>query len=1369
VIYIVFIASVFSQVSVLESRYDPGRTGANLQENLLTTTKISPSTFGKVYSYSVDGQIYAQPLYVPNVAIPGKGTHNILVVATMNDMLYAFDADQSSPPLWSVNFAASPNSPEFSFDILGRLGLNITDSVGIESTPIIDPATNSLYIVARTRENQQSVFRLHSLDLATGAEKFGSPVQISGVFTSGGKNLAFNPEIHNQRAGLALANNDIIVAFGSHEDQLPYYGWVMAYNKATTLQQTGVFVTVPTADHGGAIWQSGRAPAVDSSGYVYLFIGNAWGGNAYNGFDNFSESVIKLDPSSGLTPVDWFTPSNWQFLDVNDQDVSGSGPMLIPGTNLLLGGGKEGVLYLLNKNNLGQYNLTDNQVLQKLSTNGEIRGGPVFWPRTASDSLMYNFSADSTLQAFSFNGATFQVTQTSPPLVAANPGGILTLSANGDLSGSGVLWSLMPASNQYDAERMSVPGLLRAFDAENIAHELWNSLDFPGDDFGLLAKFVPPVVANGKVYVATFSNQVAVYGLLKTSNQRVNISGTITSASAPLEGVSFTASGASCTISSANGIYTCTVAQSWTGTVTPSLNGYAFTPASINYATPAQGNQPGQDYSAVSTILPSATVWVDDMVPTGATVGGDKESWHWIISDPLPVLGAMAHESPPASGEHQHYFLNATNTLTPDTGDSLFAYVYMDPVNPPSEIMLQWYDGSTWNHRAYWGVNNIDFGSDGTVSRHYMGPLPYTGSWELLEVPASAVGLENTTVNGMAFTLYGGLATWDLVGKIGGSTSPPPPPTSTNYSISGTVTSAGTPLGNVSFTASGASCTSSNANGAYTCTVPKSWTGTVTPSLNGYTFTPASTNYTTPVQGNQSGQNYSAASTLTSTYNISGTITSAGAPLGDVSFAEPGASCTKSNASGGYTCIVPQAWTGTVTPSLNGYNFTPVSTNYTTPVQGNQGSQNYSATSTDLPDATVWVEDMVPTGATVAGDQESWNWILNNPLPVSGAMASQSALASGEHQHYFMNAANTMTPGTGDTLFAYVYLDPTNPPSEIMLQWNDGSTWNHRAYWGANNIGFGSDGTVSRHYIGPLPSAGSWVLLQIPASAVGLENKTVNGMAFTLYDGRATWDFAGKTSTAGSAPPTTTSTYNISGTITSAGVPLGNVTFAAPGANCTNSNANGAYTCSMPQSWTGTITPSISGYTFTPASTNYTTPVQGNQGSQNYSATSTDLPGATVWVEDMVPTGATVAGDQESWNWILNNPLPVSGAMASQSALASGEHQHYFMNATNTLIPGTGDTLFAYVYLDPVNPPSEIMLQWNDGTWEHRAYWGANNIAWGSNGTVSRHYMGYLPAAGSWVLLQVPASAVGLENRTLNGMAFTLYGGLATWDFAGKL
>src|SRR6266550_896887 len=328
-----------------------------------------------------------------------------------------------------------------------------------------------------------------------------------------------------------------------------------------------------------------------------------------------------------------------------------------------------------------------------------------------------------------------------------------------------------------------------------------------------------------------------------------------------------------------------------------------------------------------------------------------------------------------------------------------------------------------------------------------------------------------------------------------------------------------------------------------------------------------------------------------------------------------------------------------------------------------------------------------------------------------------------------------------------------------MLQWNDGS-WEHRAYWGANLIGWGTDGTVSRRNMGPLPATGQWVRLSVPAAQVGLEGRTLNGMAYTVYGGGATWDYAGKT--AGAITPT----YQVSGTVTLSGTGLSGVNFAAAGGgSCTVSDAAGRYACTVAQGWSGTVTPSLSGYSFSPSSRSYSS-VATDQGAQDYAAT---LSADTVWVDDATPGGATLAGDGgDGWSWIASNPAPYSGSLAHQSVLAAGEHQHYFYNATATLAVAAGDTLFAYVYLDPANPPSQVMLQWNDGSWEHRAYWGSNSIGWGNNGTIARVYMGALPATGTWFLLEATAAQVGLEGASLNGMAFTLFGGKATWDLAGS-
>jgi hypothetical protein len=284
-----------------------------------------------VFTLPVDDKIYAQPLYVPQVAIPGQGTHNVVYVATMSDTLYAFDADVGGAPLWSVNFAKSVGAlpvPVVDFTFAGNT--NITGNLGILSTPVNDPSTNIMYLVACTLEGNTMVYRLHAVDIASGAEPYTNVV-ISGSY--GG--VTFNAPHQTQRTSLTLSGNQVVFGFAAieaeHDDLGGYSGWVMAYNKQT-LAQSGVFATVTTGTQGGGVWQSGRPPAVDSAGFVYVFTGNGYT-NGYNGTNDFSESALKLDPADGLALVDWFTPKNWSSMDAADNDLSSSGPMLIPGTS----------------------------------------------------------------------------------------------------------------------------------------------------------------------------------------------------------------------------------------------------------------------------------------------------------------------------------------------------------------------------------------------------------------------------------------------------------------------------------------------------------------------------------------------------------------------------------------------------------------------------------------------------------------------------------------------------------------------------------------------------------------------------------------------------------------------------------------------------------------------------------------------------------------------------------------------------------------------------------------------------------------------------------------------------------------------------
>ncbi len=340
----------------------------------------------------------------------------------------------------------------------------------------------------------------------------------------------------------------------------------------------------------------------------------------------------------------------------------------------------------------------------------------------------------------------------------------------------------------------------------------------------------------------------------------------------------------------------------------------------------------------------------------------------------------------------------------------------------------------------------------------------------------------------------------------------------------------------------------------------------------------------------------------------------------------------------------------------------------------------------------VWSDDSVPAGAVQLSGGDNWNWTSSNPTPAFGSLAHQSNLASGLHEHFFNYAGDSLSVNQGEVLFAYVFIDPANVPTELMLSWNaDG--WEHRAYWGANTITYGNDGTNSRRSMGALPAKGQWVRLEVPASQVGLEGKTITGMGFSQYGGRATWDRTGKASAA--------------------------------------------------------------------------TPAASTSSSSSSSAASTA--GDKVWVDDAIPSGAVAMDDgKDSWKWVTALPSPAGGTAAHQSANLAGLHEHFFNYAGDALAVGTGEVLFTYVYLDPVNTPTEIMLAWNSDGWEHRAYWGNNSINYGTESTVSRRSMGALPATGQWVRLEVSAAQVGLEGKTVTGMGFSTFGGRATWDKSGK-
>lgn len=509
-------------VNVLSNRYNMRGTSANLNESLLNVSNVNSAQFGLLFTLPVNGSIYAQPLYVSGVTIPGRGVHNVIYVATMQDMLYAFDADSNTgpnaAPLWTLNLTNPPNVVPPTWEQAtggsGEAG-NVSGTVGILSTPVIDLSTNRMYLVARTVENGTFVYRLHKVNIATGAEV--TSVVISGSVRGSGAAsvwgiVSFDPKQQLQRPGLVIAGGLVIVAFGSQEDLGLYHGWVMAFRE-DNLKRVAVFCTTPDGS-GGGIWQAGRTPVVDGNNNVYFLAGNG----DWDGITNFGQSALKFSTAGGrLSFVDWFAADDVLALDLNDADVGSSGLMLLPNTNLLFGGGKQGVYYLLDSTNLGQEESGNGQIPQILETfAGQIKGGPVYWQSPDLGRLVYTWDRNSVLQVYHFNGVTFDNTPVmTGTTMAVNPGAILSLSGRPGVASSAILWASLPISD--NADHTVVPGIVRAFNAETLT-EIWNSQQSAArDSVGTFAKYVPPMVANGKLYMATFNNVLMVYGLLPTS------------------------------------------------------------------------------------------------------------------------------------------------------------------------------------------------------------------------------------------------------------------------------------------------------------------------------------------------------------------------------------------------------------------------------------------------------------------------------------------------------------------------------------------------------------------------------------------------------------------------------------------------------------------------------------------------------------------------------------------------------------------------------------------------------------------------------------------------------------------------------------
>ncbi len=493
-----------AQVNVLTGNYGNDRANANLQETKLNPQNVVPGSFGKIGTFPVDGQVYAQPLYVSGLDIPRRGVRNVLLVFTQHNSVYAYDADRLQQPLllWRVNLG-----PSVPTSLYGDDYTDIESEVGILSTGTIDLERGVVFVVSATLFDGAPAFQLHALDLATGAERLNGPVPITaqttgtGAGSTDGGVLAFDPVWHLQRPGLLLANDVVYVTFGSHGDEGDWHGWVMTYG-ASDLRQVAAFSITPDGA-GGSVWQAGRAPAADAGGNVYVMTGNG----DYDGITNFSESFLRL---SGANPqiADWYTPLTWEELSDADNDLS-AGPALIPGTGLLLGGDKSGQLYLVDSSYMGHLApLTGGnvQTIQAVHYSGIFDFA--IWSRD-DGAWVYLQEEEGNLMAYRVRNGVLEPTPIAVSASWAHSSYAgLAISADRSKDGTGILWE----TNGYLYD-FAIDGLLHSYDASDL-HELWNSEMTGGPDrLGNYTKFAVPTVANGRVYVPTAAGAVAVYGL----------------------------------------------------------------------------------------------------------------------------------------------------------------------------------------------------------------------------------------------------------------------------------------------------------------------------------------------------------------------------------------------------------------------------------------------------------------------------------------------------------------------------------------------------------------------------------------------------------------------------------------------------------------------------------------------------------------------------------------------------------------------------------------------------------------------------------------------------------------------------------------
>ncbi len=647
-------------VNVTHWRYDTTHAGTNTQETLLTPANVNTASFGKLFSRAVDGYVYAQPLYVSGLTMGDGLVHNVLFVATQHDSIYAFDADSNggtnAQPLWQISMLSTAYGAAAGATTVPNTDVATSDivpEIGITGTPAINVATNTLYVVSKTKENGAYFQRLHAINIITGAEQPNSPVVIgatvagTGNGSSGGQ-LTFSPLWEMNRGALNYYNGYVYVSFGAHGDNGPWHGWVFGYN-ATTLAQTGVICLSPTG-FGNGIWESGAGLPIDSggtAGRMFMTTGNGTY-SAYPPFNssvNYGDSIVELSLANGaLTPTDAFTAFNQASLSSSDLDQGSGGILQVPdqqGANphILIQVGKEGRILVLNRDNLGGYapgGSSNTNALQDIP--GAMKGlwsTPAYW-----NGNMYVWGNGDSAKMFGLNSGVLNTTASSNSIMSSGfPGASFVVSSNG--TQNGIAWAV-----RSDAYSSNGPEILYAFDATNLAKTLYESdTNSARDNPGPSNKFVVPVVTNGKVYLAA-AYQVNVFGLLNGQSSAAapvispnggSFTGPVTvslTTTTPNATIFYTLDGSVPT--TASNVYSSTTPLVLSTDVTlrtiASANGYLQSPAAsatFNFSTqppppvftPAGGNYSSAQQVTITDTDPQATIYytTDGSTPSASS------------------------------------------------------------------------------------------------------------------------------------------------------------------------------------------------------------------------------------------------------------------------------------------------------------------------------------------------------------------------------------------------------------------------------------------------------------------------------------------------------------------------------------------------------------------------------------------------------------------------------------------------------------------------------------------------------------------------------------------------------------------------------